>query len=559
MEQVITTDTRWAPEVTRRPDSTRRPEPGRRPDSTRRPEPGTRRDSTRRPEPGTRPDSSRRPEPSRRLIALVAAVAGTLTLAVRLALHVKSFDLFGDEVIYADLGRSVVNGGFPSFYGPFFLHGPGYFYLEAGWAHLFGNPPGLMPLVYEMRSLNALLAAVTAVALVLLATRAGSLWSGAAAGLLFALDPFCLRQNDRVLLETALIMWVMLGYLVFVTLIGRSPSRGAVARAILAGLFFGFAVLTKDEGTLLTMLPLLAAMVLRWGPDRRLILITLVTIVDVYVAYMTVVAANGYFSLFWSAKTSGISRMLGLIQMTGFHSKGGGSLTTRLFAEATYFGTTYGLLALAVGAVLVVLRRGGQIQRMLGLLYCAAAVTLAYAVTLGTLEEQELYLLIVPSLLIIPVTVTLLGASGRRLSRSAVRPLREVARVWVMTAGLVLVLGVNLVTGLQWWREPDNGFALLFQYLAAHVPAGTVIASGTDSPQDIASYAFPPRYIAGVYPSEAAFYAAHARYILVEWGEVDEGYSYLTPAQVRFFTKDGRVVFSFRGRTYDNLELYQLP
>src|ERR1700738_2406472 len=124
MEQVITTDTRWAPEVTRRPDSTRRPEPSRRPDSSRYPEPSR------------RPDSTRRPEPSRRLIALVAAVAGTLTLAVRLVLHVKSVDLFGDEVIYADLGRSAVNGGFPSFYGPFFLHGPGYFYLEAGWAHL---------------------------------------------------------------------------------------------------------------------------------------------------------------------------------------------------------------------------------------------------------------------------------------------------------------------------------------------------------------------------------------------------------------------------------------
>ncbi len=549
---MITTDTSWAPEVKRHSDPGRRPDPRRLPDSRRPP------DLTR-PDPAQRPDRSRRPDPSRSLVALVAALVGTLTLVIRLALHGKSFDLFGDEVIYSDLGRSVVNGGFPRFYGVFFLHGPGYFYLEAGWAHLFGNPPGLMPLVYEMRMLNALLAAVTAVALVLLATRAGSLWSGAAAGLLFALDPFCLRQNDRVLLETALMMWVMLGYLVFLTLISRSPSRGSVARAILAGLFFGFAVLTKDEGALLTVLPLLAAAVLRWGPDRRLILITLVTIVDVYVAYVTVVAANGYFSLFWSAKTSGIRRMLGFIQMTGFHSKGGGSLTARLFAEATYFGTTYGLLALAVVAGLVMLRRGGQLQRMLGLLYCAAAVTLAYAVTLGTLEEQELYLLIVPSLLIIPVAVTLLGAREGGLSRSGMRPLRELARVWVMTAGLVLVLGINLVTGLQWWREPDDGWALLFQYMAAHIPAGTVIANGTASSQDIASYALPPRYIAGVYMSESTFDAAHVRYVLVEWGEVDEGYSYLTPAQVRFFTKGGRVIFSFRGRTYNNLELYQLP
>ena len=50
-----------------------------------------------------------------------------------------------------------------------------------------------------MRTLNSLLAAGTAVVIVLLATRAGSLWTGAVAGLLFALDPFCIRQNDRVL------------------------------------------------------------------------------------------------------------------------------------------------------------------------------------------------------------------------------------------------------------------------------------------------------------------------------------------------------------------------
>jgi Dolichyl-phosphate-mannose-protein mannosyltransferase len=482
-----------------------------------------------------------------------------LTLVIRLALHGNAFDLFGDEVIYADLGRSVINGGFPKFGGPFFLHGPAFFYLEAGWAHLFGSPQGLMPLIYEMRMLNALLATVTAVVLVLLATRAASLWSGIAAGLLFALDPFCIRQNDRVLLETALLMWVMLGYLVLVSLIGRSPSRGAVARAVLAGLFFGFAVLTKDEGTLLTVLPLLAALVLRWGPDRRLIVITIATIVDVYAAYITVVAGNGHWGQFWQQKTSGIKRMLGVLQTTGFHSKTGGSLSARLFDEATFFGTTYFLLGLAVLAVLVTLRRGGQLQRMLGLLYCAAAVTLAYAIGIGTLEEQELYLLIVPSLLLIPVAATLLGVKARRLGRSVARPFREVLRVWVLTAGLVLILVINLSTSVLWFRQPDDGFALLLQYMSVHVPAGTLVGSGTDNPQDIASYALPPRYEVGIWTSEAAFYQSHVRYILVEWGEIDQGYSILTPAQVRFFAKGGRVVFSFSGRTYGDLDLYELP
>ena len=184
-----------------------------------------------------------------------------------------------------------------------------------------------MAWIYQMRTLNALLAGATAVVLVLLATRASSLRAGAVAGLLFALDPFCIRQNDRVLLETAMMLWVVLGYLVFTSLIGRLPSRRDWPRAVGAGLLFGCAVLTKDEGALLTVLPLLAAAALRWGPRRALTLLTVGTTAAVYAAYVAVVAANGQFSGLWEAKTSGVQRMLGLVQTTGFHSSGGGTLS----------------------------------------------------------------------------------------------------------------------------------------------------------------------------------------------------------------------------------------
>ena len=148
-------------------------------------------------------------------------------------------------------------------------------------------------------------------------------------------------------------------------------------------------------------------------------LLTVSTIVAVYGIYVAVVAANGQFRGLWEAKTYGVQRMLGLIQITGFHTAGGGNLSARLTGEARVFWTTYAILAVAAAAALVVLRRGGHLQRMLGLLYCAAGVTLAYAVVLGTLEEQELYLLVVPSLLIIPVAATLMGDAS--LARREIR------------------------------------------------------------------------------------------------------------------------------------------
>lgn len=489
-----------------------------------------------------------------------AAAIGLLTLLIRLAMSGRSFDLFGDEVIYADIGRSVFAGGFPQYHGNiFFLHGPAFFYLEAGWAHLLGAAPTLMGWVYQMRVLNALFAAATATVIVLLVVRASSLRPALVAGLIFALEPFCIRQNDRVLLETSMMLWVLLGYLVFTPLIEHpSPSRGRL-RAVAAGLLFGCAVLTKDEGALLTVIPLLAAAVLRWGPRRALTLLTIGTTVASYAAYVAVIAANGYIGAFWQAKTAGIRRLLGLTQITGFHSSQGISLPARLLAEANYFSTTYLILILAVPALVIVIRRGRRVQRLLGLMYCAAALALGYAVGGGTLEEQELYLLVVPSVLIVPMAAGLvLSKSPSRKQRATSRPRWEVA-----TAAVVLAVGlsINLATCAQWLWQPDDGFARLLSYLGAHVPPGASITdaaiglSGDVGVNALSDYG----YHVGFWVTPAARSQYRVRYVLVPWAEVNQGYSYLSPSQVRQLTGPGRLVFSFRGRTYGDLALYLLP
>jgi hypothetical protein len=371
--------------------------------------------------------------------------------------------------------------------------------------------------------------------------------------LLFALDPFCIRQNDRVLLETAMMLWVLLGYLVYTSLIGRRPSRGTAARAIGAGLLFGLALLTKDEAALLTLLPLLAASALGWGPRRLLTMLTIGAAVVPYGIYVDVAAANGNLGALWLAKTSGIQRMLGLIQVTGFHSRGGGSLPARLIAEGVYFATTYLVLALAVPAVVLMLRRGGPLPRMLALLYGAAAVALGYAVFVGTLEEQELYLLIVPSLLAIPVATTLMHGPTRARTWPAARTSRRTPLI----AALVLALCVNLATWVQWIRRPDDGVVRLLSYMAVHVPAraGVTVASGTD----VIQFALADRYHAGTWVTAAARSREHVRYVVVPWAEVNQGYGNLTASQVQHLVGRGRLLFSFHGRTYGDLALYQLP
>jgi 4-amino-4-deoxy-L-arabinose transferase-like glycosyltransferase len=474
----------------------------------------------------------------------------------------------------------VTHGGFPQFNGlRFFLHGPGFFYLEAGWARLLGGQHSLVGWVYEMRTLNAVLAAATAVVIVLLAARAASPWTGAAAGLLFALDPFCIRQNDRVLLETAMMLFVLLGYLAFTSLMmpsrsltgrslpffPRSPSRGAAARAVGAGLLFGCAVLTKDEAALLTLLPLLVAAALRWGPGRVLTMFTVGATVLPYLVYLSVVAANGHIHALWVAKTVGLQRILGLIQVTGFHSRGGGSLSARIIEQGPYFATTYLALAVGVPTMLFVLRRGGQLPRLLGLLYCAAALALGYGLILGTLEEQELYLLIVPSLLMITVAASLWRGArlARRRPAGRARPAmwtRLTARTagcGLLTTTLMLVLSINVMTSVQWLRQPDDGVAHLLSYMAAHVPVHARIsdAGGTDT----VFYALAGQYDLWPWETPAAGFRERVSYVVVPWAEIERGYTHLTPSDVRHLVGRGRMVFSFHGRSFGDLELYQLP
>ena len=47
--------------------------------------------------------------------------------------------------------------------------------------------------------------------------------------------------------------------------------------------------------------------------------------------------------------------------------------------------------------------------------------------------------------------------------------------------------------------------------------------------------------------------------MIVPWGEVDQRYPYLTPAQVRDLGRRGRLFFAARERSYGLVALYELP
>ncbi|MFG2899013.1 ArnT family glycosyltransferase [Streptomyces zaomyceticus] len=480
-----------------------------------------------------------------------AAGAALLTVALRLFQSSRAGDLFIDEPIYRRLGDSAAAGGFPrTDEGLFFLHPPGYFYVEAGWTKVVGAHSDVIAGVYSSRVLNALLAGVTAALLVFLVARVRSRGAGAVAGLVFALDEYCIRQNNRVLLETGTMVWVLAGYLVLVGLTRPGPAGPRSrprARALLAGMFFGLAILTKDHAFLITVLPLLAALLLGWGPPRRLVALTAATTLAAYCVYVALIALNGHFGAFWEAKTAGVRRLLGVVQETGFNSEGTPSLTGRLVAELPGYTSTYLLLALTPVALFLLLRRREPVYRLLALFQASAIVTLGYAVGLGTLEEQALYLLFVPNLVALAVTVPV---------PSRTRPVLRVLGCGL----LVALLAAPAASYARDRATPDNGYERLRAYLLTHVPAGSGIVTvdgarargGTD-------WVLRDTYRLGpwVTPEEQA--ANGARYLIVPWRVVEQGYGRSSLAEVRRLTDGLRPEFAFDGPMYGTLALYRLP
>lgn len=481
----------------------------------------------------------------------VAGCGGLLTVVVRLVGFGRGPDVFGDEIFYWRFGHSVAHGGFPrnDDGGLFWLHPPGFFYLEGGWERLFGAPVDVVSGIYQMRQLNAVLAGLTAVVLVLLMARVTrSTLAAIAVGALFALDPFILRINQRVLLETSTMLWVLLGYLVLLPLTEQGPVARGRRRAAAAGLLFGLAILTKDVTALITVLPLLAATVFIWPSRRSLPLLAAGFAITPYAIYVGIVAWTGHFEALWGTKTQGVRRLLGMEQETGFNSAKSAPLSQRLTEELSNFGSTYALLLLAPLAVIPLLRRGGPPQRLMALWYVAATVALAYAVLKGTLEEQQLYLLILPTIVIVAMTAVQLW---ERTERRRLASVLRTATVFLLT----LTLAWSGIAYAAARSQPDDGYERLRQYMLEHVPVGSSITSASES----ANLLLEDRYRMGQWAAPEDRAREHVAYVVVPWRIVEHNISSFTPREARQLTRQGALLFSFHGRTYGTVELYRVP
>nr|WP_246326289.1 phospholipid carrier-dependent glycosyltransferase [Actinomycetospora corticicola] len=421
--------------------------------------------------------------------------------------------------------------------------------------------------VLSLRPANLLFAAANTALVVACARRVVPRWAALVAGACYALDPFVIRFDSRLMLESPMLFGVLAGLLCLLLAAESPTGRRRWVLLVAGGLLWGLAITTKTNAGLVTGLPLLIMLVFSWGLRRREAATVFGCEIGFYLCYVLWTVVTGRF-LGWAEQTfGGVLRAVGLVKETGFSSANSPSFSSRIVANLSLTGTSYVLIGVAsVFAAWVVLLSwrslrvrgepgdrfadprdlGGRVrapgEHALAVIVCWIAGVLGaitYTFGLGEVEEQTFYLLAVPLSVVAGLLVT-------RAAR---------ARRWAASIALALVVVVLACSGAIWWNirsQTDDTYSAFSAWLFANVdPKATHIALGEHTAQFVM-----PGY--GVFPLRSIddARASNSRYGVVSTQLSELGLADLTPATIAELDRRYPVVFLAHGRTAGDLKVY---
>jgi hypothetical protein len=503
--------------------------------------------------------------------ALLLAVA---TVALRLWHQGSAYELFMDEIQYADVGNSFAAGRGPELFGePFFLHPPLFFALLG---RVIGDPVPHMTVefVLGLRWVNLVFAAANALLVVAIAKRVVGHRGALLAGALYALDPFIVRFDSRLMLEASMMTGILVGVLAALLVVDQPALRRRYAWLLLTGLAFGAAATTKSTSVVVTTVPLLLMIVTSWGLRRREAAAAFAVQCAVYAAYLLWVASTGRVGDWFDQTLGGIFRAVGVATQTGYNAPGGSSFADRVLANLGMFASSYLVIVAATGYASYLLVTDWRSLRSEGLngshalhehvdalrvLMCWLAgvlVAIAYTFGFGEVEEQTFYMLAVPSTVVAALLAT--HTAQVRLTRASGHvAVQDVGWHRAMCAILAVTLFACFAgSAAAWWRvhsERDDTYRQLVAFVYSAVEPRTNIALG----EHTAQFILPGYGVHKMYSIDDALRTS-SRYALVSTELSQRG---LAPAPTHLVDELDRryhIAFAAHGRTAGDLRLYDL-
>ncbi|SDI78961.1 Dolichyl-phosphate-mannose-protein mannosyltransferase [Frankineae bacterium MT45] len=502
-------------------------------------------------------ESSDRSSGSRAPLSWAAPIF-LVALVLRL-LHLKSaYNLFIDEVTYSDIATNVASGhGVTSYGAPFDLHPPLVFLTLGGVIRLFGVHGTPTNAILALRPVSVVFGSLTVVICFLLARRlTSSRLLPLAVAAVIAFDPFQISFDSRVMLEAEAQFFVALTVLLLACRHQATTPRSSQWFTLLAGVSSGAAFCSKETFGLVLAATLLLATFTRAAGPRRVPAAVLGIGAAIYAVSTLAIWLTTGFTPWWSAHTSGLSRLVGTKQTTGFNAATTHvSLTDRLFANLGDLGGTYLLLLCGGVAALLLLWRlrlwerrapvttGDSARSLICVWAVAACGYLTYAMAIGSLEEQMYYITLVPCVLSLAAVVHRPGGSSRLTRRARI--------LWVSALAALLLFDAAAWTRIH--SSDNNLYAQFFQWEPSHVAAGSRVSVTEYSAQFLLK-----DVVIGRWSTIEALKQNQADFILLNTELVRQGYGEGSPAFLKYLQENADPVFTAHSRSDGDLILFDV-
>jgi 4-amino-4-deoxy-L-arabinose transferase-like glycosyltransferase len=519
------------------------------------------------------------PKPRLRIIwTLFISVLTFLLAYSAVAWHLdQNPDIFTDEIIYTRMSIRVSGEGALVWDRgePFVVHPPMYFLLQGLYQSMTGDRAtpifaagDIFSSVYHARTLNAIFAGLTALLLFWMGRRLQNSWLGLLMAALFILDPFGVRINRRAMLETSAVFISLLGVYFLITPSDRRSI--SLPRAIVAGLFLGFGLLTKE----LTFPVLFAVLFFSIGEYLRnprlprpamniasSIPIALLT----YGIYPLWIMISGDWNIFFTEKTLGLERLLGLVQLTGWNRPGVSFLD--LFLERlTQYGPSYFLLGLGALSTVVLLLWGRD--RLAGRFLASWGTVLypifAFIMLFGSGNDQFFYFLLIPAIILTGYAITIFAAEVDRRFRYAnsprfrlqIGPIQLTPGNVLAASLLIIILPLNLALWIGTFAfSQDNGYLQLTQFVDTNLPPGALLNASGDPIKF--RYFMPDRPISAAATSQEAIQQG-VHYFVLTPKDVRLHYGRIQPELAQWIQAKGVRLFATHDNSYGDIFLYRV-
>lgn len=172
---------------------------------------------------------------------------GTILFAVAFFLRIWRFssapDIFGDEVLYDQIAINLpVYGQLMAWGKPWFVHSPLYYLVQSVFFQWMGINEVTLANVFTARLLASLCSALTVLVVFVWIKRVSDCKIGAISVALLMLEPYALKYGRIGILESMAMLFIVISLYVF----WKANEKGGLGRYVLAGVFFGLALLTKE-------------------------------------------------------------------------------------------------------------------------------------------------------------------------------------------------------------------------------------------------------------------------------------------------------------------------